>query len=510
MEHHWKGLRVNELSPSKPQPSTASRTQAYVVWTAILASSMVFADGAIVTVAMPQMRESLQASLSEMQWITNAYALTLSAFLLLGGAAGDAYGLRRIFMIGIACFGLTSLWCGLSGSAGMLIAARAFQGIGGALLVPGSLALISAHFPKDARGKAIGTWAAASGIAAALGPILGGWLIDNGPWQAIFWINVPIAVLALWLCWRHVPESPAAETVMDWLGAVLAVAGLGLLAYGLTALGEWDSHQAIAILLTLAGAAVLGLFVLHEKRCAAPMMPLDLFRVSAFANVNALTLLLYFALSGALFFLPAALIEAHGYSAAKAGSVFLPFTILMAVLSRLGGAMADRFGTRMLLTVGPLITALSFALLAPAVFHGGYWIAVVPVMAVMGLGMGITVAPLSTTVMNAAPDERIGVASGVNNAISRVAGLIAVAGLGVVATFGFRQAALWASPEMADLFAQATFGAFPPMSAPPSDGVREIYAAAMIGGFGLVTLICAAAAGASACFGYRSAPSGRA
>ncbi|WP_246776708.1 MFS transporter [Microvirga sp. VF16] len=497
---------MNEFGPSKTQPSTASGTQTYVVWTAILASSMVFADGAIVTVAIPQMRESLQASLAEMQWITNAYALTLSAFLLLGGAAGDAYGLRRVFMIGIACFGLTSLWCGLSGSAGMLIAARAFQGIGGALLVPGSLALISAHFPKEARGKAIGTWAAASAIAAALGPILGGWLIDIGPWQAIFWINVPIAALALWLCWRHVPESLVTrQAAMDWLGGVLAVVGLGLLAYGLTALGERDSQRSIAILLTLASAIVLGLFVLHEKRCAAPMMPLDLFRVPAFANVNALTLLLYFALSGALFFLPTALIEAHGYSAAKAGSVFLPFTLVMAVLSRLGGVMADRFGTRMLLTVGPLITGLGFALMAPAVLHGGYWLAIVPVMIVMGLGMGITVAPLSTTVMNAAPDERIGVASGINNAISRVAGLIAVAGLGVTATFGFQHAAAWASPEMAGLFAQATFGTAPPMSAPPSDSLREIYATAMIGGFGLVALICAAAAVASAYFGYRCA-----
>ncbi|MBA1155069.1 MFS transporter [Microvirga mediterraneensis] len=489
---------MSEFSPG--------RTQTIVVWTAILASSMVFADGAIVTVAIPQMRESLQASLSEMQWITNAYALTLSAFLLLGGAAGDAYGLRRVFMIGIACFGLTSLWCGLSGSAGMLIAARTFQGIGGALLVPGSLALISAHFPKEARGRAIGTWAAASAIAAALGPILGGWLIDIGPWQAIFWINGPVAVLALWLCWRQVPESPVSGgTAMDWRGGVLAVLALGLVAYGLTALGDQGSHRIVAILLIFAGLALLGLFLRHEKRCAAPMMPLDLFRAPAFANVNALTLLLYFALGGALFFLPTALIEAHGYSAAKAGSVFLPFTLVMAVLSRLGGALADRFGTRLLLTVGPLVTGLSFALLAPAVLHGGYWVAVVPVMTVMGLGMGITVAPLSTTVMNAVPDARIGVASGVNNAISRVAGLIAVAGLGIVATLGFRRAAAWARPDMADLFAQASFGARPPMAGLPADTSADVYGTAMIGGFGLVTLICAAAAVASAWFGYRSA-----
>lgn len=497
---------MNQLSPGKTQPAIQSPAQNYVVWSAILGSSMVFADGAIVTVAIPQMRESLQASLSEMQWVTNAYALTLSAFLLLGGAAGDAYGLRRIFMIGIACFGLTSLWCGLSQSAEMLIVARAFQGVSGALLVPGSLALISAHFPPDRRGKAIGTWAAASAIAAALGPILGGWLIDIGPWQAIFWVNLPVAALALWLCWRHVPESPVLEdAAMDWLGAVLAALGLGLLAYGLTALGERDSQRSIALLLTMAGAVVLVLFVLHERRSAAPMMPLDLFRVRAFANVNALTLLLYFALSGALFFLPMALIEAHGYSAARAGSVFLPFTLVMAVLSRLGGVMADRFGTRMLLTAGPLITALSFALLAPAVFHGGYWLAVVPVMAVMGLGMGITVAPLSTTVMNAAPADRIGVASGINNAISRVAGLIAVAGLGVIATVGFQQAAAWANPELMGLFTQATFGAAPSTSGSTSGALQDLYATAMTGGFGLVALICAAAAVASAWFGYRSA-----
>ena len=504
MRRHGKGPRVNQIGAGETRPPAGvqTRTQTSVVWTAILASSMVFADGAIVTVAVPQMRESLQASLSEMQWITNAYALTLAALLLLGGAAGDAYGLRRIFMIGIAGFGLASAWCGLSGSAGMLIVARAFQGVGGALLVPGSLALISAHFPPEARGKAIGAWAAASAVAAAFGPILGGWLIDLGPWQTIFWINLPVALLALWLCWRKVPDLPAArDSRMDWLGAALAVIALGLIAFGLTSLGERGSSRGMAALLTLAGAVVLGLFLRHEKHTAAPMMPLGLFRVPAFAHVNALTLLLYFALGGALFFLPTALIEAHGYSAAGAGAVFLPFTIVMALLSRLGGAMADRFGVRLLLTAGPLITGLSFALLVPAVFHGGFWAAIVPVMALMGLGMGITVAPLSTTVMNAVSDEHAGVASGVNNAVSRVAGLVAVAGLGAVATAGFRQVAAWARPDLADLVAEATFGA--PLPVPMGD----LYTTAMVGGFGLVALICAAAAAASAYFGYRSAPS---
>jgi MFS family permease len=230
-----------------------------------------------------------------------------------------------------------------------------------------------------------------------------------------------------------------------------------------------------------------------------------LFRSSAFANVNALTLLLYFALSGALFFLPMVLIEVHGYSATKAGSVFLPFTVMMALLSRLGGMMADRFGVRMLLTAGPVITGVSFALLAPAVAQGSYWFAVAPVMALMGLGMGITVAPLSTTVMNAVSNDRIGVASGVNNAISRVAGLIAIAGLGVVATFGFRQAAAWAGPGTTEFLARASFGALPQPSAPTPETLQDLYATAMIGGFGLVALVCAVAAVSSAYFGYRSA-----
>ncbi|WP_445500841.1 MFS transporter [Microvirga sp. G4-2] len=486
--------------PDQEEPQAGS----YVVWTAILASSLVFADGAIVTVAIPRMRESLQASLSQMQWITNAYALTLAALLLLGGAAGDAYGLRRVFMIGIGIFGVASMGCGLSGSAPTLIAARAVQGIGGAMLVPGSLALISAHFPPESRGKAIGTWAAASGIAAAFGPILGGWLIDIGPWQAIFWINIPVAALALWLCWRHVPESRAmANQNMDWLGAGLAAIALGAIAYGLTSLGEVGHNRNTAVMLAVAGAVMLLVFVLHEKRARAPMMPLDLFRIPAFAHVNALTLLLYFALSGALFFLPTTLIEAHGYSAAEAGSIFLPFTLVMALLSRLGGVLADRFGVRMLLTTGPVLTGVSFALLMPAVANGNYWMAIVPVMVLMGVGMGITVTPLSTTVMNAAPAERIGVASGINNAVSRVAGLVAVAGLGAVATLGFQRSAASAGPDVAEQFSRATFGSFPSASGTLAGSLADLYARAMIGGFGAVAMLCSVAAALSAYFGYR-------
>jgi predicted MFS family arabinose efflux permease len=255
--------------------------------------------------------------------------------------------------------------------------------------------------------------------------------------------------------------------------------------------------------LVLVGAILLFAFVLHERRTRAPMMPLDLFRIPTFAGVNALTLLLYFALSGALLFLPTALIEAHGYSAARAGSVFLPFTLVMALLSRWGGALADRFGVQTFLTIGPVLTGLSFALLYPAVQNGGYWSAIVPVMAFMGLGMGITVAPLSTTVMNAVPTKHAGIASGINNAIARVAGLIAVASLGALATLGFQLTIASADPSMATEFARATFGAPPPMEGLAA-AIRELHARATIGGFGLVSLVCAGAAILSGYFGYRA------
>ncbi|WP_245410874.1 MFS transporter [Microvirga flavescens] len=495
----------DERRPSRSSCPDAAKP--YVVWTAILASSLAFIDGTVVTVAMPQMRESLAASLSQIQWITNAYGLTLSAFLLLGGAAGDAYGLKRVFMIGIGLFGLTSLWCGLSRSAEMLIAARTVQGIGGALMIPGSLALISANFPPEERGKAIGTWAAASGIAAALGPILGGWLIDIGPWQAIFWINVPVACLALWMCWKQVPNvHPSHAVGMDWLGGGLAVVGLGCLTLGLTSLSETGGAHGLDLFFSMIGAMLLCLFVLHEKRAAAPMMPLELFQVQAFAGVNALTLLLYFALAGALFFLPSTLIEAHGYSATRAGSVFLPFTLVMALLSQVGGTLADRFGVRPLLTIGPIITGVSFGLLVLAAADGRYWAAIVPVMTLMGFGMGITVAPLSTTVMNSVPADRVGVASGINNAISRVAGLMAVASLGAVAILGFQHIAMSADPTIAAILAQTTFGAPPPapIDSSAAASVTELYARATITGFGAVALICAVAAILSGYFGYRS------
>ncbi|BCP54584.1 MFS transporter [Kaistia sp. 32K] len=465
----------------------------YVLLATILASGMAFMDGSIVTVGLPAIRANLDASFAEAQWTANAYTLTLAAFTLLGGAAGDAYGLRRVFMLGIILFGVASAACGLAWSPESLILARAIQGIGGAMMVPGSLALITQHYPAAMRGRAIGTWAAASSIAPAIGPILGGALVDLGSWRALFLMNVPIAVAAWLLCRAKVPaDNPTAAVRMDWTGGLLAVLGLGLLTYGLTRLGTESGFQfEVAAGLTLAGALVLAGFVFYEARTPSPMMPLDLFRSRMFAGVNVLTLLLYFALAGALFFLPTALIQAHHYKAALAGSVFLPFVIVMAVLSRFGGGLADKAGVRPCLTVGPILTGIGFLLLAPAVAQGGFWIAVVPTMLVMGLGMGITVAPLSTAVMNAAPDERRGAASGINNAVARVAGLLAVASLGAAVSFGFERVLATAGTETAAMVRSAGFGGnLERLTGVDPAEAAALWARATIAGFSAATVLC--------------------
>ncbi|MBZ9936382.1 DHA2 family efflux MFS transporter permease subunit [Mesorhizobium sp. BR1-1-16] len=457
----------------------------------ILAAGMAFMDGSVVTVALPAIRSGIGAGFAEGQWTANAYTLTLAAFTLLGGAAGDAFGLRRVFMIGIALFGLASAACGLAWSPESLVIARAIQGVGGALMVPGSLALIAAHYPPKVRGRAIGTWAAAASIAPAIGPVIGGLLVDHGSWRAIFLINLPIAVAALVLCQLRVPaDGTRVGLRMDWLGGALAVLGLGLAAYGLTALADpAGGGAAIDLGLAALGILVLVVFVFWEQRAPNPMMPLALFHSRTFSGVNALTLLLYFALSGALFFLPTALIEAHHYPAALAGSVFIPFVIVMGVLSRFGGGLADRFGTRPCLTVGPLLTGLAFLALAPAVANGSYGTAVVPAMLLMGLGMGITVAPLSTAVMNAAPPGRSGAASGINNAVARVAGLLSVASLGLAVGVGFALALRGEAGPAAEAVRSLGFGAAPAGGAADA-AIEALRARATIAGFGAATVIC--------------------
>jgi EmrB/QacA subfamily drug resistance transporter len=410
------------------------RNKAWVLAVTILASTMAYIDESVVNVALPTIEADLTTSAAVVQWLVNAYMLSLTALVLLGGAAGDQFGRRKIFVAGTALFATASLWCGLSGDIAQLILARGAQGAGAALLIPCSLAIIGATFGEDERGAAIGTWAAFSAISAAFGPVLGGWIVDHVSWRWIFLINPLIALPCIWIALRHVPESRDTQGPrgLDWPGAVLAFAGLGALVYGLIAAPGRGWNDPLVIAALIAGLLLLAGFVRVEAKSRTPMMPLTLFASPGFAGVNLMTLLLYAGLGGAFFFLPFLLIQVHGFSAMLAGMAFLPFTIIMAVLSRWSGGLLDRFGARIPLVAGPAITGIGFVLLAmPDAAHS--YAALLAPMVVIGIGMAITVAPLTTSVINAVPERQAGTASGINNAVASLASLLAVAILGAVA-----------------------------------------------------------------------------
>jgi EmrB/QacA subfamily drug resistance transporter len=409
------------------------RARRAVLIAAIVGSSMTFVDGTVVNVALPVLRQRLGADLGQAQWIVESYMLFLSSLMLAGGALGDRLGRRFVFAAGVVLFGLASMWCGIASGVQQLIVARGVQGVGAALLVPGSLALISANFSKDSRGRAIGTWAACTSMAAGIGPVIGGWLVEHVSWRWIFFLNVPPA-LGVLAYLRHVPESrgTAAATRIDWAGAALATAGLFALVYGLIGGGSRGFAAFDVQAGLLLGALALAGFVAVEMRVHDPMMPLELFRSRTFAGANLLTLFLYSGLSAIMFVLPFNLITVQKYSTVEAAAAFVPFVLVMFTLSRWSGGLMDRLGPRVPLIVGPMVAAAGFFLFTRLAGGGPYWSTVLPAVLGMSLGMAITVAPLTTAVMTSVDEGRAGVASGVNNAVSRIASLIAVAVAGTI------------------------------------------------------------------------------
>jgi EmrB/QacA subfamily drug resistance transporter len=503
------------ISAARSEPACALR-RVWVLAAAVLGSTLAFVDESVVNVALPRIESDLHTTLAAMQWVINAYTLCMSALLLIGGATADQFGRRRVFVIGVSVFALASLACGFAADVAVLVAARAAQGVGAALLVPCSLALIGAAYGEAERGAAIGVWSGASAIAAGVAPLLGGWLVDHASWRVIFFINPVLAVVTLAITLSEVPESrdPEAASGLDWRGAMLAFTGLGLLVYGLIGASQYGWGAArVVVSLVVGGVLLLG-FVLSERAARAPMVPLALFRSPTFSGVNVLTLLLYGALGAAFFFLPFLLIQARGYSATLAGATYLPFTLILGVLSRWSGGLIDRFGARGPLIIGPTGVALGFLALAAS---GGAYAGVLGAMVVLGLAMSVTVTPLTTAVLNSVPAHRTGVASGINNAVASLGSLLLIAVLGSVALGVFDRLleqhllAAQATPGVRQAL-QAARGGFvmpplpPGLSAPEQARAHEIVARSLIGTVRSALLIAAALAAASALTAALSIP----
>jgi EmrB/QacA subfamily drug resistance transporter len=392
----------------------------------VLGSGIAFLDGTVVNVALPAIAVDLDTDVAGLQWTIDAYLVTLTAFLLLGGALGDHYGRKRVFMAGLVAFTIASVLCAAAPNVTMLAAARALQGLGGALLVPGSLAILVAVFDDADRGRAVGAWSGLSGVASAIGPFLGGWLIDAASWRYVFLINVPLAAATFWIAARHLPETHAeAPAPLDLPGAVLASIGLAATCWAL--IESADGLSAMEALAACIGVGSLAAFLVVEARREYPMLPLRLFRSVQFSGANAMTLAVYGALGAATFMVVLELQLALGYSALEAGASLLPVTLLMLMLSSRAGALAQRIGPRMPMTVGPFVVALGMLFFARIEPGAGYWTTVFPAAFVFGLGLSITVAPLTSTVMASVEPDELGVGSGVNNAAARLAGLLAVA-----------------------------------------------------------------------------------
>ncbi len=484
-----------------------TRAGAWVLTATILASSMAFIDGSALNVALPALQSGLRATGEQLLWVVNGYLVTLAALIPIGGSLGDVLGRKKVFAAGIALFMLSSLLSGIAPSIEFLIGARLVQGVGASLMIPGSLAIITAFFGPDRRGKAIGTWSAFSTIVTVAGPLLGGVLADAGLWRGVFLINFPIGVLALIVLLSRVPESrdEGASRSIDYLGAALLAVGLAGPTYGLLSAPARGFSDPLVISSLAIGAASLAAFIAAEARNPQPMIPLRLFSSRTFSGVNLLTFGLYGALSAGTLFLSLDLVQAQRYSMKIAGFAFLPFALILTAMSRWAGGLVDRGGPRLPLIIGPGIAGAAFLVMAFSGLSDGparYWVTFFPGVVLLGVGMGITVAPLTATVMGSVASHFAGTASGINNAVSRVAGVLAIAVVGALALILFSHALLARTASLnldggarAALSAQASrlgAAAVPPeVAASQAVEVAQDIRAAFVDTFHVVMLICA-------------------